>query len=137
MSQGWESKSAESSQAEIESPQAEVESPTAEAEPMRAEAEPIRAAAELPSAEAESITASPPAAYTPSPKPVQTSAQRAEIKGNLAADADRKRRRQGLELQRERVLSERTSSPHRRSALELALATIEVELEQLGWSIKI
>ena len=54
-----------------------------------------------------------------------------------AAEAERKRRRQALELQRERVLSERTSSPHRRSALELALATIERELEQLGWSIKI
>jgi hypothetical protein len=50
---------------------------------------------------------------------------------------DRKRRVQALELQRERVLSERTSSPHRRSALELALATIERELEQLGWSIKL
>lgn len=54
-----------------------------------------------------------------------------------AAAADRKRRIQSLEMQRERVLSERTSSPHRRSALELALATIERELEQLGWSIKI
>jgi hypothetical protein len=54
-----------------------------------------------------------------------------------ADDADRKRRIQALEMQRERVLSERTSSPHRRSALELALATIERELEQLGWSIKI
>lgn len=53
------------------------------------------------------------------------------------ADDDRKRRVQSLELQRERVLSERTSSPHRRSALELALATIERELEQIGWSIKI
>ena len=53
------------------------------------------------------------------------------------ADAERKRRVQALELQRERVLSERTSSPHRRSALELALATIERDLEQLGWSIKL
>jgi phage protein D len=53
------------------------------------------------------------------------------------AEAERKRRVQALEMQRERVLSERTSSPHRRSALELALATIERELEQLGWSIKI
>jgi len=53
------------------------------------------------------------------------------------AEAERKRRVQALEMQRERVLSERTSSPHRRSALELALATIEYELEQLGWSIKI
>ncbi len=56
---------------------------------------------------------------------------------DAAAAADRKRRIQSLEMQRERVLSERTSSPHRRSALELALATIERELEQLGWSIKI
>jgi hypothetical protein len=53
------------------------------------------------------------------------------------AAAERKRRVQALEMQRERVLSERTSSPHRRSALELALATIERELEQLGWSIKL
>jgi len=53
------------------------------------------------------------------------------------AEAEKKRRIQALEMQRERVLSERTSSPHRRSALELALATIEVELEQLGWSIKL
>jgi hypothetical protein len=56
---------------------------------------------------------------------------------DAASAADRKRRIQELEMKRERVLSERTSSPHRRSALELALATIERELEQLGWSIKI
>ena len=54
-----------------------------------------------------------------------------------AAEAERKRRVQALEMSRERVLSERTSSPHRRSALELALASIEYELEQLGCSIKI
>jgi hypothetical protein len=57
--------------------------------------------------------------------------------GAAASQAERTRRIQALELQRERVLSERTSSPHRRSALELALATIERELEQLGWSIRI
>ncbi len=55
--------------------------------------------------------------------------------GNSAADAEQKRRRQALELQRERVLSERTSSPHRRSALSNALATIEEELAELGWTI--
>jgi len=55
----------------------------------------------------------------------------------VVADAEKKRRIQALEMSRERVLSERTSSPHRRSALELALASIEYELEQLGWSIKI
>ena len=51
--------------------------------------------------------------------------------------AERQRRVQGLEMQRERILSERTSSPHRRSALENALASIERELEQLGWTIHI
>jgi len=52
-----------------------------------------------------------------------------------ALDADRKRQRQSLELQRERVLSERTSSPHRRTALTNALADIEEKLAQLGWTI--
>lgn len=52
-----------------------------------------------------------------------------------AESAERKRQRQALELQRERVLSERTSSPHRRSALELALADIEEKLSELGWTI--
>jgi hypothetical protein len=51
------------------------------------------------------------------------------------ATAERKRQLQALELQRERVLSERTSSPHRRSALELALADIEEKLSELGWTI--
>ncbi|WP_419803911.1 hypothetical protein [Terriglobus sp.] len=49
----------------------------------------------------------------------------------------RQRRLQGLQMQRERILSERTSSPHRRSALQLALADVERELEQLGWTIHI
>jgi hypothetical protein len=53
------------------------------------------------------------------------------------ADADKRRRIQALEMQRERVLSERTSNPHRRNALEMALATLELELEKLGWSIKL
>ena len=54
-----------------------------------------------------------------------------------ATEADRQRRRQALELQRERILSERTSSPHRRSALEAALLEIEEQLSQLGWSLHI
>jgi len=52
-----------------------------------------------------------------------------------ALDADRKRKRQALELQRERVLSERTSNPHRRTALTNALADIEEKLAELGWTI--
>ncbi len=54
-----------------------------------------------------------------------------------ATEADRQRRRQALELQRERILSERTSSPHRRSALEAALLETEEQLSQLGWSLHI
>jgi hypothetical protein len=54
-----------------------------------------------------------------------------------AYDAERKRQRQALELQRERVLSERTSNPHRRSALVIALKEIEEKLEELGWAIHI
>ena len=57
--------------------------------------------------------------------------------GERATELERQRRMQGLQMQRERVLSERTSNPHRRSALELALADIERELEQLGWTIHI
>ena len=52
-------------------------------------------------------------------------------------ERDRQRKLQGLKLQRERILSERTSSPHRRSALEAALLEIEEQLSQLGWSIHI
>ena len=66
-------------------------------------------------------------------------AQAASPKANAAAahlhEAERKRLRQSLEMQRERVLSERTSSPHRRTALTNALADIEEKLAELGWTI--
>lgn len=52
-----------------------------------------------------------------------------------AQDAERKRQRQALELQRERILSERTSNAHRRTALTNALADIEEKLAELGWTI--
>ncbi len=61
------------------------------------------------------------------PKPVTAN--------NNAETAERKRRRQALELQRERILSERTSSSHRRSALTVALADIEEKLTELGWTV--
>jgi hypothetical protein len=48
-----------------------------------------------------------------------------------AANADKQRQRQALELQRERILDERTSNPHRRAALEAALADIEARLEAI------
>jgi hypothetical protein len=67
-----------------------------------------------------------------------TSTQKAsvvEMRGNIAADAELKRQRQALELQRERILSERTSSPHRRTALATALLEIEEKLSELGWTV--
>ena len=48
-----------------------------------------------------------------------------------AARAEEQRRRQTLELQRERILDERTSSPHRRAALVAALAEIEEQLRHI------
>jgi hypothetical protein len=53
------------------------------------------------------------------------------------ADAERKRRIQALEMQRERILSERTSSPHRRNALTVALGEVEHLLQELGWALKL
>jgi hypothetical protein len=51
--------------------------------------------------------------------------------GDNKADAARLRQRQALELQRERILDERTSNPIRRKALEAALAEIESKLAAL------
>ena len=58
-----------------------------------------------------------------------------KVRGNIAADAEHKRKLQALHLQRERILSERTSNPHRRTALTNALADIEEKLAELGWTI--
>jgi hypothetical protein len=53
-------------------------------------------------------------------------------KRNGVERAKRERQRQELDLQRERILSERTSSPVRRAALEAALADIEARLALLS-----
>jgi hypothetical protein len=42
------------------------------------------------------------------------------------------RRLQTLEMQRENILSQRTSNPGRRAALESALAQIEGQIQELG-----
>lgn len=47
------------------------------------------------------------------------------------AHSARLRERQALELQRERILDERTSNPIRRAALEAALKEIEAKLAAL------
>lgn len=51
----------------------------------------------------------------------------------LAAEgrAVSERRRQALHLQRENILSQRTSSPERRAALAAALAEIEQQIQAL------
>ena len=69
------------------------------------------------------------------PTQAEKAAAKVVTANNILADAERKRRLQALELQRERILSERTSNPHRRSALALALASIEEQLAELGWAI--
>lgn len=46
--------------------------------------------------------------------------------------ATRERQRQALNLQRENVLSQRTSNPGRRAALEAALAQIDKQIQLLG-----
>jgi hypothetical protein len=48
------------------------------------------------------------------------------------ACAEQSRLRQALDLQRENILSQRTSHPARRSALEAALAQIEGQIEAMG-----
>ena len=65
----------------------------------------------------------------------QASAPKPKAEESSAVSAERTRLRQALELQRQRILSERTSSPHRRSALTYALADIEEKLAELGWTV--
>ena len=72
-------------------------------------------------------------AQAAAPKPASEESTPAE--STAAEVAEHKRRVQALELQRERILSERTASPHRRSALANALADIEEKLAELGWTV--
>ena len=46
--------------------------------------------------------------------------------------AQRLRQKQALNLQRENILSQRTSNPARRSALEAALQQIEAQIAELN-----
>lgn len=62
----------------------------------------------------------------------QAESEQANGQPNAAAEAVRRRRVQELELQRERILDERTSSPHRRAALEAALTDIEARLASIS-----
>ncbi|HMD77379.1 MAG: hypothetical protein ABSG60_02415 [Terracidiphilus sp.] len=44
----------------------------------------------------------------------------------------RERQKQSLNLQRENILSQKTSHPARRAALEAALAQIEAQIQAMG-----
>jgi hypothetical protein len=90
---------------------------------------------EMEQASAEAAREQAAAVETPAQATEHRRASVVAIKGNIAADAERKRKMQALELQRERILSEKTASPHRRSALSAALLEIEEQLSQLGWTI--
>jgi hypothetical protein len=54
-------------------------------------------------------------------------------KHQASSELAKKRDLQALELQRERILSERTSSPHRRAALQAALSDIEAKLTSFNY----
>jgi len=45
---------------------------------------------------------------------------------------ERERQKQALNLQRENILSQKTSHPARRAALEAALAQIEAQISAMG-----
>lgn len=61
----------------------------------------------------------------------QSEMAHANSKPDASEEAARKRQRQALELQRERILDERTSNPHRRAALEAALSEVEARLASI------
>ena len=63
---------------------------------------------------------------------MQASAVREESEWPRSNGADRERQKQALNLQRENILSQRTSNPARRAALEAALAQIEAQIEALN-----
>lgn len=54
-------------------------------------------------------------------------------RGQAAHDrAAQERQRQSLNMQRENILSQRTSNPGRRAALEAALAHVEAQIAAIG-----
>ena len=66
------------------------------------------------------------------PKVAQVESDDAKKKLAAVEHAATARRRQALELQREHILSQRTSNAHRRAALAAALEQVETQLSALG-----
>jgi len=66
---------------------------------------------------------------------VETDGSLTDSNGRKIAAQDRaakERQRQALSLQRENILSQKTSSPVRRAALEAALAQVEAQIVAIG-----
>ena len=66
--------------------------------------------------------------------PVQIGVSFADLEAKREAEhlrVERLRQKQALNLQRENILSQRTSNPARRSALEAALRQIEAQIAEL------
>ncbi len=61
----------------------------------------------------------------------QQAERAAPVETRKRIDGPKERARQALELQREQILSARTANPHRRAALEAALAQVEGQLAEL------
>ncbi|MFL6427659.1 MAG: hypothetical protein ACJ71S_05400 [Acidobacteriaceae bacterium] len=61
----------------------------------------------------------------------QQAERAAPVEAKARIDGPKARARQALELQREQILSARTANPHRRAALEAALAQVEGQLAAL------
>jgi hypothetical protein len=66
------------------------------------------------------------------PQPVAAVSSNNQQRKQQRDKADLARQIQTLNLQRENILSQRTSNPGRRAALEAALAQIEAQLEALS-----
>ncbi len=65
------------------------------------------------------------------PRPGEALMTEAERRMAVDKRASTERRKQALNLQRENVLSQRTSNPARRAALEAALSEIEAQISAL------
>jgi hypothetical protein len=61
-----------------------------------------------------------------------TLSQDDRLRAAAQQSAARERQKQSLHMQRELILSQRTSSPVRRAALEDALKQIEAQIEAIG-----
>ncbi len=80
------------------------------------------------SVEEQMAIASESAAANPNNHMTNEEARRAAALKRAASE----RQRQALNLQRENVLSQRTSNPGRRAALEAALSQIDAQIQSLG-----